>query len=412
MSKSRRRKSDSGWLLSIVAGLFLIALGLTLFFLVYGRIGGVHAPAGGLANLAILLSVAALIGIGVWLLVTGRNRYRRLRRLLRRRAAVRSKSDQVRRLDQGFYITAIGGGTGLSTILRGLKEISSHVSAIVTVTDDGGSSGRLLESGNGVPPGDIRNCLVALSPREGIMEDLFNYRFSQPEELRGHSLGNLMIAGLTDITGDTATAVRDIGRVLNIRGKVIPVTLDDVTLGAEMDDGETVCGETTIVADRRGIRRVFLTPPDSLVNADAIDAITGADVILLGPGSLYTSILPNLLVPGVIDALVHTRAPVWYVANIMTQRGETEGYNLSDHIDAIVGLSEEPFLTGVIVNTLKVTRTTAATYRKGGLSQVETELKAVKKYNLRVVGLPLAIEDGFVKHDADVLAQFIAAGRF
>ena len=308
--------------------------------------------------------------------------------------------------------TAVGGGTGLSTILRGLKEISSHINAVVTVTDDGGSSGRLLEGNTTVPPGDIRNCLVALSPREGIMESMFNYRFENPEELRGHSLGNLMIAGLSDLTGDTALAIRDIGRILNIRGNVIPVTLDDVTLGAEMSDGEIVMGETALVHDARSIRQVFLRPHNAIVNADAVDAIINADVVLLGPGSLYTSILPNLLVPGIVDALMQTSAPVWYVANIMTQRGETEGYDLSDHIEAIMKLAPKPFLTGVIVNTKKIDGMPVGAFRKGGLSQVENDVAAIKKYGLRVVGLPLAKDGDHMKHDASVLADFIASGRF
>jgi len=270
----------------------------------------------------------------------------------------------------------------------------------------------LLEGNTTVPPGDIRNCLVALSPREGIMESMFNYRFENPEELRGHSLGNLMIAGLSDLTGDTATAIRDIGRILNIRGNVIPVTLDDVTLGAEMSDGDVVMGETALVHDSRSIRQVFLSPRNAIVNADAVDAIINADVVLLGPGSLYTSVIPNLLVPGIVDALTQTTAPVWYVANIMTQRGETEGYDLSDHIEAIMALASRPFLTGVIVNTKRIEGMPVGAFRKGGLSQVKNDVEAIKKYGLRVVGLPLAKDGDSMKHDAAVLADFIASGRF
>ena len=221
-----------------------------------------------------------------------------------------------------------------------------------------------------------------------------------------------MIAGLSDLTGDTALAIRDIGRILNIRGNVIPVTLDDVTLGAEMSDGEIVMGETALVHDARSIRQVFLRPHNAIVNADAVDAIINADVVLLGPGSLYTSILPNLLVPGIVDALMQTSAPVWYVANIMTQRGETEGYDLSDHIEAIMKLAPKPFLTGVIVNTKKIDGMPVGAFRKGGLSQVENDVAAIKKYGLRVVGLPLAKDGDHMKHDASVLADFIASGRF
>ena len=399
------------WLPYIAAAVFLCLIGIGLLAARFGTVFVSAAAENTFAAVLIVIGAASLLGIAFWLLLLGLGQYRRSKRLARRRDAARSRRERIN-ADSGLYITAIGGGTGLSTILRGLKEISSHISAVVAVTDDGGSSGRLLEGNTVVPPGDIRNCLVALSPREGIMEAMFNYRFENPAELRGHSLGNLMIAGLSDLTGDTATAVRDIGRILNIRGNVIPVTLDDVELGAKMSDGNEVYGETTIVRDPRCIRQVFLRPRGARVNADAVDAIIDADVVLLGPGSLYTSILPNLLVPGIVEALVRTKAPVWYVANIMTQRGETEGYNLSDHIEAIVGLSERPFLNGVIVNTKKVGVSSADTYRKGGLSQVENDMAAVKKYGLRVVGLPLAREDGFVKHDASILADFIASGKF
>ena len=297
------------WLPYIAAAVFLCLIGIGLLAARFGTVFVSAAAENTFAAVLVVIGAASLLGIAFWLLLLGLGQYRRSKRLARRRDAARSRRERIN-ADSGLYITAIGGGTGLSTILRGLKEISSHISAVVAVTDDGGSSGRLLEGNTVVPPGDIRNCLVALSPREGIMEAMFNYRFENPAELRGHSLGNLMIAGLSDLTGDTATAVRDIGRILNIRGNVIPVTLDDVELGAKMSDGNEVYGETTIVRDPRCIREVFLRPRGARVNADAVDAIIDADVVLLGPGSLYTSILPNLLVPGIVEALVRTKAPV------------------------------------------------------------------------------------------------------
>ena len=407
--RSNQWRYGNAWIPYVIAAGFLCVIGILLLALRYGFLGGFRLPLGFFGTLFLWVCVIGLFAVAVWMIFYAKESYRRMLRLARRRA-MRAKMN--RKDDSGLYITAIGGGTGLSTILRGLKEISSHINAVVTVTDDGGSSGRLLEGNTVVPPGDIRNCLVALSPREGIMEAMFNYRFENPAELRGHSLGNLMIAGLSDLTGDTAKAVRDIGRILNIRGNVIPVTLDDVELGAEMSDGDHVYGETSIVRDSRSIRQVFLRPHNAIVNADAVDAILNADVVLLGPGSLYTSILPNLLVPGIVDALIKTSAPVWYVANILTQRGETEGYDLSDHIEAIMSLTDRPFLTGVIVNTKNASGFSPGAFRKGGLSPVENDMRAVKKYNLRVVGLPLAKEDDSLKHDAAVLADFIAGGRF
>lgn len=408
--KSNPLRYGRAWVPYALAAGFLVIIGLLLLAMRYGVFSRVQLSLGGFGTFMIWLSMLALFAIAMWLLFYAREAYLRQRRLARRRASQRARAKSA--ADSGLYITAIGGGTGLSTILRGLKEISSHINAVVTVTDDGGSSGRLLEGNTTVPPGDIRNCLVALSPREGIMESMFNYRFENPAELRGHSLGNLMIAGLSDLTGDTAMAIRDIGRILNIRGNVIPVTLDDVTLGAEMSDGDVVMGETALVHDSRSIRQVFLSPRNAIVNADAVDAIINADVVLLGPGSLYTSVIPNLLVPGIVDALTQTTAPVWYVANIMTQRGETEGYDLSDHIEAIMALAPRPFLTGVIVNTKRIEGMPAGAFRKGGLSQVKNDVVAIKKYGLRVVGLPLAKEGDSMKHDAAVLADFIASGRF
>ncbi len=262
----------------------------------------------------------------------------------------RISSQQPEEKEEGPKIVIIGGGTGLSVILRGLKDITDHSTASVTVTDDGGSSGRLLQGGITMPPGDIRNCLVALSPREGILEKLFNYRFEQPEELRGHCLGNLLLTGLADIQGDMPGAIRSIAGILDIRGHVFPVTMDRVTLSAVMKDGALVRGETAIVADARSISEVILEPKLCKVNEEAIEAILAADIVLLGPGSLYTSVIPNLLVPGVIDALLSTKAPVYYIANIMTQPGETDGYTLSDHIFALARLSKARFFDAVIVN--------------------------------------------------------------
>lgn len=408
----RKQFLRGAWLPYLVAAVFLIALALFMLAMKYRRSFGLVFSDSAISSLVVWVCALLLLLIGIGLLYAAKDQYRRMLNIARRRAAFRDKAKKEAKLEYGLKITAIGGGTGLSTILRGLKQVTHRISAIVTVTDDGGSSGRLLVGNMVLPPGDIRNCLVALSPREGIMEKLFNYRFESPAELKGHSLGNLLISGLTDINGDAASAVRDIGRVLNIRGKVIPVTLDEVSLGAVMDDETELFGETTIVQDRRKIDEVFLRPRNVLVNAEAIDAIMDADLILLGPGSLYTSIIPNLLVPGIIDALAQSPAPVYYIANIMTQKGETEGYSLSDHVEAIASLSEERFFDGVIVNTASLSPEMSEAYEKNNLAVVENDIAAVKKRKLRIIGLPLVKEEGYVKHDADELASFLAKGRF
>ena len=359
----------------------------------------------GLASLFLLLA-------GVICFMVGRGRYKRHLDIIRRREALAVRTAKETQVRTGPGVVAIGGGTGLSTILRGLKDITYNASAIVTVTDDGGSSGRIISGSDALPPGDIRNCLVALSPKEGTLEQLFNYRLAKPQELQGHCLGNLLISGLAEKEGDMAAAVREIGRMLNIRGKVIPVTMDKVVLVAQMADDSILRGETTIVQDSRGIKRVFLEPEVNLVNSEAIDAIMDADIILLGPGSLYTSIIPNLLVPGIIDALRQSPASVYYVANMMTQAGETEGYTLSDHINAIVKLSPRPFLDGVIINSGEISEAMLAKYRVQGLGPVENDLRAVRRLHLKCVELPLVQEDKIVKHNAAVLADFVAKGKY
>lgn len=309
--------------------------------------------------------------------------------------------------ENGPRVAIIGGGTGLSVILRGLKKITNHSTAIVTVTDDGGSSGRLLQGGITVPPGDIRNCLVALSPREGVLEELFNYRFKQPPELQGHCLGNLLITSLMDLRGDMPGAIRAIAGILNIRGHVYPVTMDQVSLCAVMKDGALVRGETAIVADPRSIGEVFLEPKRCRVNPEAVAAITGADLVLLGPGSLYSSVVPNLLVPGIINALLRTPAPVYYIANIMTQPGETDGYKLSDHVRAVSRLSPKRFLDGIILNNKRISAESVRKYGDKGAKPVVNDVSAIRKLHMKVIELPLAKEGDFVQHDADILAEYL-----
>lgn len=354
-----------------------------------------------------------LLVLGIMLLIHARHRYRRILGLTRRRqslAAAAAKKAQDIAWENGRKIVAIGGGTGLAAILRGLKQVTRHCTAVVTVTDDGGSSGRLVnDSDYALPPGDVRNCLAALSPREGTLEKLFNFRFEKPSELKGHCLGNLLLSGLAEIDGDLAKAVQDLSRIFNIQGRVLPVTVEKVTLGAVMEDNHVLWGETTIVNDRRTIKEVFLEPWHVAANEDAIDSIMAADIILLGPGSLYTSIIPNLLVPGITEALHQTPALVYYVANIMTQRGETDGYNLSAHIEAIVNLSPLPFLDGVIVNNKTVSEEMLAKYAEEGAQVVENDLVAVKRLRLKVIALPLAREGAYINHDGDALASFLTA---
>ncbi len=245
--------------------------------------------------------------------------------------ALRVKS----KLRRGPNIVAIGGGTGLSTLLKGLKNYSSNISAIVTVSDDGGSSGLLRKQLGVQPPGDIRNCLAALSNEEPILTRLFQYRFADGSGLEGHSFGNLFLSALTTITGSLEKAVQASSRVLSVQGQVIPATGTDVMLWAELENGEKIFGESLIGKAKKPISRIGCLPENPSALPNALEAIKDADLIVLGPGSLYTSLLPNLLVPEIVEALLKSNAPKIYISNLMTQPGETDGLDVYQHIQSI-----------------------------------------------------------------------------
>ncbi len=312
-----------------------------------------------------------------------------------------------RRRQRGLSIVALGGGTGLATVLRGLKQYSSNLTAVVTVFDDGGSSGRLRRELGILPPGDIRDCLVALAEAEPLMTQLFEYRF-RGGALDGHAFGNLFIASLTGVTGDLEQAVKETSKVLNIRGRVLPATAHDVVLAAEFDDGRVVEGESTITAARGRIRRVSLRPADAPPLPEVIDAIADADLILLGPGSLYTSVIPNLLVQGVADALRAASAPCVYICNVMTQPGETDGYTAADHVRAIHAHTGAGVCTYVIVNTRPPqTRALLERYAAQGSRPVEPSLSEIQALSLVPVGVPLMSEEELLRHDPLSLAEAV-----
>jgi len=312
-----------------------------------------------------------------------------------------------RLLEGGPRIVAIGGGTGLGVLLRGLKNYTRNLTAVVTVADDGGSSGRLRAELDIPPPGDVRNCLVALADTEVLMEELFNYRFRKGEGLAGHSLGNLLLAAMTDMAGDFVKAVGELGRVLAVGGRVFPSTLSRVTLGAEREDGTLVWGESSIPIPGQRIKRVFLQPADCRPPREAVEAIEQADAVVIGPGSLYTSVLPNLLVRGLAEALRRTKAPVFYISNVMTQPGETEGYTVADHLRAIQAHCGPGLIDCVIAHSGPVSWAARRRYRQKGAHPVDVDATALARLGVELRKAWLIDETHVVRHHPDRLARVI-----
>ncbi|KAB2952177.1 YvcK family protein [Heliorestis acidaminivorans] len=311
-----------------------------------------------------------------------------------------------RSLERGAKIVVIGGGTGLSVLLRGLKEYTSNITAIVTVSDDGGSSGRLRDDLGIVAPGDIRNCLVALADTESEMDQVLNYRFAQGE-LSGHNLGNLLLAGAAQSAGSFEKAVALISKVLAVRGQVLPSTLSNVTLCALLRNGQYIRGETAITAVDGAIRSVFLDPEDCQPLPQTVTAIQEADAIIIGPGSLYTSLLPNLLVQGIAESLAVTKAPKIYVCNVMTQPGETDGYKASQHLQAINSHCRRNIIDYMIVNTEKIPQQLLRKYEKQGQKPVAVDYKNLEKQGCQVIRAKLINQEDLVRHNPLRLSETI-----
>jgi uncharacterized cofD-like protein len=305
-------------------------------------------------------------------------------------------------------IVSIGGGTGLSTLLRGLKRSAADVAAIVTVTDDGGSSGRLRDEFGILPPGDIRNCMIALSEDENLMARLFRYRFNSEGGLHDHSFGNLFLTAMAGVTGDFAEAVRLTSEVLAIKGSIYPATNTDVHLRAEFDDGTSVEGETAITGAHKRIRKLELLPADAEPLTDALHAILSADVITLGPGSLFTSLIPNLLVREVVPAIQESRATKIYIQNIMTQPGESEHYGVADHILALMDHCDGNLLfPNVILNSGQPSPDVLNRYEQEGAALVHFNRERLTQMGLRVMERDLLAEDRVIRHDPDRLARAV-----
>ncbi|MEC0241383.1 YvcK family protein [Paenibacillus dokdonensis] len=304
-------------------------------------------------------------------------------------------------------IVVMGGGTGLSVMLRGLKEMPLDITAIVTVADDGGSSGILRSELQMPPPGDIRNVLTALADVEPLMSEMLRYRFSSGSGLAGHSLGNLILAAITDISGDFVTAVRELSRVFAVRGRVLPAAGEAVVLSAEMEDGSIVTGESKIPEAGRRIKRVFLEPSKVEPLPEAVAAIEEADAILIGPGSLYTSILPNLLVPKLAEAVMASEAIKIFVCNVMTQPGETDGYTVSDHLQAIYDHIGKHLFDYVIVNSGDIPPQVQDKYAEKGAKPVELDYDEVTNLGYKIIADTLVLFRTYLRHDADKLSHHI-----
>ena len=340
------------------------------------------------------------------------------------------RTPKSKQLSRGFNVVALGGGTGLSTILRGLKELVirrrddpadpqhpiADLTAIVTVTDDGGSSGRLRRENRILPPGDIRNCMVALSQDEALLGRLFQYRFHAGRGLIGHNFGNLFLAALTHVTGDFAEAVRVSSKILATRGRIFPSTVSNVSLIATLQDGRRVHGETRITASRKPIKKLALFPRSVRPLPKALEAIQEADLILLGPGSLFTSILPNLLIPEIAHAIAKSKAPRVYIANIMTQPGETSGYALADHLRAIRRHTSRRVIDWVVANRQPISPEVAKRYRAGGAEPVAIDLAELQSLGYRVILDNLLEEHGVIRHNPVrlsrlLLEEFLSSSR-
>lgn len=314
-----------------------------------------------------------------------------------------------RKLNRGPKIVAVGGGTGLSMLLRGIKNITNNVTAVVTVGDDGGSSGRLREEMGVLPPGDIRNCIAALADDEDLVTKLFQYRFRNGEGLEGHSFGNLFLTALCSITGDMVRAVKESSNVLSIRGRVLPSTLDDMKLVAEMEDGRIIHGESNIPEAHGKIKRLFTDPENCHALTDVISAIREAELIILGPGSLYTSVIPNLLIQEISHEIAKSNAKKIYVCNIMTQPGETDGYSVCDHVNAIMKhAGSKKVIDAVLVNDFMPSNL-AKKYEMAGSYPVKLDFENLKKLGVKLVTRKL-IEDskeGLVRHSSNRVARAI-----
>jgi uncharacterized cofD-like protein len=389
------------WISLSVFGILMISMGFVI--VISERNSGNKAIAGFLIILgimSIILAVKRILRSFMTVLMpsSGEN-------------ALVDKIFERRILEKGPKIVVIGGGTGLATLLTGLKHKTGNITAIVTVADDGGSSGRLREEFDVLPPGDIRNCLVALSDSEDLLGALFQFRFKEGMGLQGHNFGNLFITALSQVTGDFATAIKESSKVLAIRGHVYPATLQKLKLMVSRQDGRQTVGESHI-RDERGspIDKLSLIPADCKSTQESEDAIRDADAIVLGPGSLYTSVMPNLLIAGIQKEIVKSKAAKIYVANVMTEPGETDDYSVSDHVKAIVKHTHPDIVNHCIANVSRIPKELNEKYKgedKFPVRLDEEDEEWFRENKIKLVKAKIASMKEFVRHDHVNLSEAI-----
>ncbi|MBV9599770.1 MAG: YvcK family protein [Chloroflexi bacterium] len=395
------------WFLVLLLGMVVLSLGLGFAITGAYRIAVVPGWVGliTLQFVPVWVRAAMLLVIGGGLCVVGfAGLYRSLADVLPANSQSLIERIYEYRVRQGGpRIVCIGGGTGMPTVLRGLKHHSANITAIVTVGDDGGSSGRLRREHGILPPGDFRNNIVALAQVEPLMARLFQYRFGEGSPLGGHSFGNLFVLAMTNITGSFEHALRETTRVLAVQGVILPSTLEDVEICAEFADGSEVCGESRIPEVGKPIKRVYLNPEHPAAQPEAVSAILEADLIVLGPGSLYTSVVPNVLVEGVAKALIQADALKVYVCNVATQPGETDGYNVEAHVEALV--SHLPGQTNPIDVVIAPRHPDLSEPMEPGISLVKTAPSRMT--HTRVMVEDVVRDDLALRHDPDKLATVL-----
>jgi uncharacterized cofD-like protein len=384
------------WIMLTVFGVIMVSMGFVMVLIEPQPRNKIYA--------------SVIIIVGILAVVTG------IKRIIRsfvtvflpeREEELVDKIYEKRVLEKGPRVVVIGGGTGLSMLLHGLKAYTSNITAVVTVADDGGSSGRLRKDFDVLPPGDIRNCLVALADAEPLMGKLFQFRFDEGTELAGHSFGNLFITAMSKVTGDFDAAIKESSKVLAIRGRVVPSTLDKVSLLAEHQDGSQTAGESQIPKAVSPVKRIKLQPANCRPTAEAMEAIKKADAVVLGPGSLYTSIMPNLLIGRVYQEIVASKAVKVYVCNVMTQKGETDDMKASDHLKAIIEHTAPGIVDYCIINTAKIPADMVERYKTEEAHPVVPDSDNIRKMKAKVIEAHIINTKGYVRHDSAKLAKII-----